>query len=42
VEKSGAWYTINGERMQGSPKVVQYLRDNPKFTKELRGKILGA
>lgn len=39
VEKSGAWYTINGERIQGANKACQYLKDNPKVVKELRDKV---
>jgi recombination protein RecA len=40
VEKSGAWYTINKERMQGANKACKYLQDNPEVVKELRDKIL--
>ena len=40
VEKSGAWYTINGERLQGASKVAKYLEANPKVAKELKAKIL--
>ena len=39
IEKGGAWYTIGEERFQGRAKAVQYLRDNPKVVKDLRGKI---
>lgn len=43
VEKSGAWFSINGERMgQGRDQAKQYLRDNPKVMTELRSKILAA
>ena len=35
IEKGGAWYTVNGERLQGRAKAVQYLRDNPEFVESL-------
>jgi len=35
VEKGGAWYTVNGERLQGRAKAVQYLRENPKVVEKL-------
>jgi recombination protein RecA len=35
VEKGGSWYTINGERLQGRAKAVQYLKDNPKVVESL-------
>lgn len=40
VEKSGAWYSYNGERMgQGRDAAKQFLRDNPKVKEELRAKL---
>ena len=39
VEKGGAWYTLNGERFQGRPKAVAYLRENPDVVKKLIGEI---
>jgi recombination protein RecA len=39
VEKGGAWYTVNGERLQGRAKAVQYLRDNPEVVDILREEI---
>ena len=39
IEKGGAWYTIEGERLQGRAKAVQYLRDNPKVVAKLIEKI---
>ena len=43
VEKSGAWYSLNGERMgQGRDNAKQFLKDNPKIMDELRGKVLEA
>jgi recombination protein RecA len=35
VEKGGAWYTVEGERLQGRAKTVQYLRDNSKVVDKL-------
>lgn len=43
VEKSGAWYSLNGERMgQGRDAAKQFLKDNPDIMKDLRSKILQA
>jgi recombination protein RecA len=39
VEKGGAWYTVEGERLQGRAKAVQYLRDNKDVVKSLTEKI---
>jgi hypothetical protein len=35
IEKGGAWYTVNGERLQGRAKAVNYLRDNPDVVDKL-------
>jgi len=35
VEKGGAWYTVNGERLQGRAKAVAYLRENPEVVGKL-------
>ena len=35
VEKGGAWYTVNGERLQGRAKAVAYLKDNPDVVDKL-------
>jgi recombination protein RecA len=41
VEKSGAWFSVNGERMgQGRDQAKQFLKENPKITQELREKLL--
>ncbi|MGE3973396.1 MAG: recombinase RecA [Bdellovibrionales bacterium] len=41
VEKSGAWYSYQGERIgQGRDNAKQYLKDNPKLTEQLRAKLL--
>jgi recombination protein RecA len=40
IEKSGAWYSYNGERMgQGKDNVRQYLKDNPAIAKEIDAKL---
>ena len=40
IEKSGAWYAYNGEKIgQGKENVKQYLKDNPKLYNELESKI---
>ncbi len=41
VEKSGAWYSINGERMgQGRDAAKNFLKENKELRDELRAKIL--
>ncbi len=43
VEKSGAWYSMNGERIgQGRDNAKEFLRSNPKMLKELHQKVLEA
>ena len=40
VNKSGAWFSYNGQRIgQGRENVKQYLRDNPEIAKEIEMKI---
>lgn len=39
VQRGGAWYTVNGERLQGRAKSVDYLRNNPDVVKLLQGEI---
>lgn len=40
IEKSGAWYSYNGERLgQGRENVRKYLKDNPDVALEIEGKI---
>ena len=39
VEKSGAWFSYNGDRIgQGRENAKKYLEDNPKIMEELEGK----
>ena len=41
VEKSGAWYSLNGERIgQGRENAKGFLREHPETAKDLTGKIL--
>ncbi len=43
IEKSGSWFSLNGERMgQGRDQAKQFLKDNPKIMDDLRAKILQA
>jgi recombination protein RecA len=40
VNKSGAWFSYNGQRIgQGRENVKQYLKDNPELTREIEAKI---
>ncbi len=41
IEKSGAWYSLNGERMgQGRDQAKTYLKEHPETMVSLREKIL--
>jgi recombination protein RecA len=40
VEASGAWFVVDGTKVQGRHKAVAYVRDNPAFAKELEVKVL--
>ncbi len=43
VEKSGAWFSYNGERMgQGRDQAKNFLKENPAIKTELRSKLLAA
>jgi recombination protein RecA len=40
IEKSGAWYSYNGDRIgQGKQNVRQHLKDNPETADEIEAKI---
>ncbi len=40
LEKSGAWYAYNGEKIgQGRENVKEYLKDNPDVFKEIENKV---
>ena len=43
VDKSGAWFSYNGERMgQGRDQAKNFLKEHPEVMVELRSKILAA
>ena len=43
IEKSGAWFSYNGERMgQGRDQAKDFLKSNPKIKDDLRQKLLSA
>ena len=40
VDKSGAWYSYNGEKLgQGKENAKQFLRDNPTIKEEIENKV---
>ena len=40
INKSGAWYAYNGEKIgQGRENAKQYLKDNPETCKEIENKV---
>jgi recombination protein RecA len=40
VEKSGAWYSYNGERVgQGKDNAREFLKENPEIAKEIEAKV---
>ena len=40
VEKAGAWYSYNGEKIgQGKENAKEYLREHPEIAKEIEAKI---
>ena len=41
IDKSGAWYSLNGERLgQGRDNVKKYLQENPQVAEDLQQKLL--
>jgi recombination protein RecA len=43
VDKSGAWFSYNGERMgQGRDQAKSFLKEHPQIKTDLRTKILAA
>jgi len=43
VEKSGAWYAYNGEKIgQGKDNAREFLKENPAIAREIEGKIRAA
>lgn len=41
IKKSGSWYTVNEETLQGDKKVAAYLLDNPEVADKLEAEIYG-
>jgi recombination protein RecA len=40
VEKSGAWYSYNGQKIgQGKENVKEFLKENPAIAAEIEGKV---
>jgi len=39
IDKGGAWFTVNGTRIQGRDNVKAYLKENPQVCDELEAKI---
>ena len=40
VEKSGAWYAYNGEKIgQGRDNAREFLRENPELAREIENKV---
>lgn len=43
LEKSGSWYSYNGQRLgQGLPVVMSYFQDNPQLLSEIKDKVIEA
>lgn len=42
VDKAGAWYSYNGDKIgQGKNNVVKFLQENPAVVEELEGRVRG-
>ena len=40
VDKAGAWYSYNGERIgQGKDNVREYLKEHPEMAREIENRI---
>ena len=39
IEKSGAWFTVEGQRLQGRDNVKQCLADNEEIANAVEAKI---
>ena len=39
IDKAGAWFTVNGQRMQGRESVREYLEQNPDVCDEIEAQI---
>ena len=41
VEKSGAWYSFNGERIgQGREQAKEYLKEHPEVLRDIEAKVM--
>jgi len=40
IEKGGAWFTVNGRKMQGEKAVVDYLNSDLDYFEDLQSKVL--
>jgi recombination protein RecA len=40
IKLGGSWYTVGDQKIQGSDKVIQFLKDNPEFYAELEAKVV--
>jgi recombination protein RecA len=40
IDKAGAWFTVNGERIQGRDGVKEYLKNNPDVMDKLEKQIM--
>jgi recombination protein RecA len=41
IKKSGSWYTVGEETMQGDKKVAAYLLQNPELADKMEAEIYG-
>ena len=39
IDKAGAWFTVNGERIQGKDRVKEYLEANPEVADKIEADI---
>lgn len=42
IDRAGAWYTVNGERLQGKERAIQYLLMNQAYCDTLQAKLIAA
>ena len=40
IEKSGAWFTCDGQRLQGKDSVKAYLEENPEVCQKIADQIM--
>ena len=39
IQKGGAWFTVNGNRLQGKANVVKFLKDNNEVFEIIKEKV---